>query len=143
MRAVGPLLAPHLDQAARLETLEHPVQQEVLGLAGNKAGAEFGEHVEVEPRIGKLKPERVLPIDPRAHGIGRLSIAEMLKKLEDCDQGQSPRGQGRLTSGRIERAEVLVLVQGAELLAQPRDEGALGKGGPGNPSAGISPIGSG
>jgi hypothetical protein len=67
----------------------------------------------------------------------------MLKKLEDRDQGQLPRGQGGLTSGRIERAEVLILVQGAELLAQPRDEGALEEGGPGDPSAGISPIGSG
>ena len=102
MRAVGALLAARLDQAARLETLEHGVQQQVLRLAGDKAGAELGQHAEVEPGIGELKPECVLPVDPGTHGVGGLPIAEMLEELEDRDQGQAPRCQGGLAPARIE-----------------------------------------
>jgi hypothetical protein len=42
--AVGALPAPRPDQAARLEALEHGVQQQVLRPARDEAGAELGEH---------------------------------------------------------------------------------------------------
>ena len=85
--AVGALLAPPPDQAMRLEALEHPVQQQVLGAARNKAGTELGQDAEVKPRVGQLKPKRVLPIDAGAHSVGGLPVAEMLEELEDRDQG--------------------------------------------------------
>ena len=78
VRAVGALLAARFDQATRLETLEHRVQQPVLRLPGDEARAELGQHAEVEPGVGELKPECELPVDPGAHGIGRLPVAEML-----------------------------------------------------------------
>ena len=68
--------------------------------------------VEVE-----LEPERELPVDPGAHGIGRLAVAEMLEKLEDGDQGQTPRGQSGLPPARIKRPKVLVSIKDVELLA--------------------------
>ena len=43
VRAVGALLAAHPHQATGFEVLEHPVQQQVLGPAGDKAGAELGQ----------------------------------------------------------------------------------------------------
>jgi hypothetical protein len=129
MRAVSALLAPSLDQAARLEPLKHGVQQQVLRLPRDQASAELGQHAEVEPRVGELKPERELPVDPGAHRVGRLAVAEMFEKLEDCDQGQAPRGQGGLTPARVKRPEVLVPIKDLELLAQPHGKSALGKGG--------------
>ena len=64
--------------------------------------------------FGVLKPSRlrshgILPIDPGAHGIGRLSVAEMLEELEDRDQGQAPRGQGGLALAGVKRTEILIL----------------------------------
>jgi hypothetical protein len=47
-------------------------------------------------------------------------------------QGQAPRREAGLAPGGVELTEVLVLVEGAELVAQPRDHGALGEGGTGD-----------
>ena len=132
VRAVGALLTARFNQATRLETLEHRVQQPVLRLPGDEARAELGQHAEVEPRVGELKPECILPIDPGTHGIGRLPVAEMLEELEDRDQGQSPRSQGRLALAGVKRSEILILVKRTELVTQPHDDGALGEGGSGN-----------
>ncbi|HEX8375410.1 MAG TPA: hypothetical protein VF606_09550 [Geminicoccaceae bacterium] len=51
--AVGALLAPRLDQPARLEALEHPVQQQELRPSRDEAAAELGEHAEVEAGVGR------------------------------------------------------------------------------------------
>ncbi len=130
--AVGAPLAPSLDQPARLEALEHPVEQQVLRPSRDEAGAELGRRAEVEPRIGQLEPERVLPVDPGAHRIRGLPVAEVLEELEDRDQRQPPRRQAGLTPAGVERGEALVLVEGAELVAQPHDGRAPGEGGAGD-----------
>src|SRR3954463_13246264 len=82
--------------------------------------------------VGQIEPERVFPVNPAAHGIGSLTVTEVLEELENRDQGQTPCRQSGLASGGVQVAEVLVLVERAELVAQPHDHGALGKGGPGN-----------
>jgi hypothetical protein len=125
--AVGALLTPCLDQAARLEALKHPVEQQVLCPTCDEAGAELGKHAEVEPWVGQLETERILPVDPGANRISRLPIAEMLKELEHRDQGQPPRCKAGLAACGVERAEVLVFVEDAELVAQPHHNCALGK----------------
>src|SRR3954447_5488352 len=87
--------------------------------------------------FGVLKPSRlrshcILPIDPGPHGIGRLPVAEMLEELEDRDQGQAPRSQGRLALAGEKRSEILILVKRTELVTQPHDDPAFGEGGSGN-----------
>jgi hypothetical protein len=125
-------LAPRLDQPARLEALEHPVQQQELRPSRDEAAAELGEHAEVEAGVGQLEPERVLPVDAGTHGVGGLPVAQVLEELENGDQGQPPRREAGLAPGGVELAEILVLVEGAELVAQPGDHGALGEGGAGD-----------
>ena len=127
VRAVGALLAAGLDEAARLEALQHGVQEQVLGPARDETGAELAEHAEVETGVGQLEPERVFPVDAGAHGIGGLPITEVLQKLEDRYKSQSPRGQAGLAPGGEEAVEILVLVEGAELVTQPRGQGASGE----------------
>jgi hypothetical protein len=134
----GPV-RPDALHARRQLSREHRVQQPVLRLPGDEARAELGQHAEVEPRVGELKPECILPIDPGTHGIGRLPVAEMLEELEHRDQRQPPRRQARLTSGRVKRGKVLVLVKRAELVAQPHDHGTFGKGRAGNARSTASP----
>jgi hypothetical protein len=86
----------------------------------------------VEAGVGQLEPERVLPVDAGTHGVGGLPIAQVLEELENGDQGQPPRREAGLAPGGVELAEILVLVEGAELVAQPGDHGALGEGGAGD-----------
>ena len=82
----------------------------------------------MKARVGQLEPERVLPVDAGAHGVGSLPITEVLQELEHRHKRQSPRGQAGLAPGGVEAVEVLVLVEGAELVPQPRDQGAFGEG---------------
>jgi hypothetical protein len=87
----------------------------------------------VEPRVGQLKPKRILPVDPGTHGIGGLAVAQLLEELEHRDQRQPPRRQTRLAAGGVEGGEVRIAVKRVERVAQPHDNGALGKCRLGNP----------
>src|SRR5829696_9136494 len=118
MRAVGALLAARLNQPAGLEALEHGVQQQVLRLAGDKAGPELSEHAKVEPGISQLEPQGVLPVDPRTDCVGGLPITEVLEELKDRDQSQAPRCKGGLTPDRVEPSEVLILVEDAKFIPE-------------------------
>ena len=126
-------MASCLDQATGLEALEHPIEQQMLRVADHQPRPELGQHAEMEAGVGQLEPERVLPVNPGAHRVGRLPVAEVLKKLKDRDQGQPPWGERRLALVGIEPAEILVLVDDAELVAQPRHQGALRESGTGDP----------
>jgi hypothetical protein len=132
MRAVGALLAARFDQPASLEALEHGVQQQMLRLAGDKAGPELGERAEVEPGISQFEPQRILPVDPGAHSVGGLPVAEVLEKLEDRDQSQSPWRKGGLPPGRVEPLEVLILVEDAKFIPEPGHNVAFRESCPGN-----------
>src|SRR5215211_1247265 len=54
------------------------------------------------------------------------------RELEHRHKRQSPRSQAGLAPSRIEAAEVLVLVERVERVAQARDQRALGEGRPGD-----------
>jgi hypothetical protein len=74
-----------------------------------------------------LQGERILPIDAAAHRIRCLPITESFGILHDQDQRQPPGGLGRLTPGRKQGRELLVLVEDAELIAHPHIAIALGE----------------
>jgi hypothetical protein len=97
----------------------------VLRPARDEAGAELGENAEVETGVGQLEAEGVFPVDAGAHGVGGLPITEVLQELEHRHKSQPPRGQAGLAPGGVETAEILVLIEGAELVTQPRDQGAF------------------
>jgi hypothetical protein len=121
MRAVRALTSTGLEQPAGLEMHQHPVQQQVLGFCLEQPVAELRQHAEVKSRICQLQPQRVLPVDARAHCIGRLAIAQVLQELEDGHQGQPPGRQTWLSSTGVERGEVFIAVQLGEPVAQARD----------------------
>ena len=131
MRKVA-LLAARLDEIAGLEVVEHAIEQQMLGLAGDKPLAELGKSAEVKAGIGQFEPERRRPVDPGAHRIRGLAVAQMLEKLEHRDQRQSPRRQSRLAAHREEGREIGVALKRAELVTQLHDDRALRKGGAGH-----------
>jgi hypothetical protein len=69
---------------------EHPVEQQILGITGQKTSPERGQYAEVKARVVVLEAQCVLPVNARTHGISGLSIAQVLKKLQYRHQGHSP-----------------------------------------------------
>lgn len=89
----------------------------MLRPACDQAGAELGQHAEVETGVGQLEAEGIFPVNARTHGVGSLTVAEVLEKLKHRHQRQPPRRKAGLPPLGIERAEVLVVVEGPELVA--------------------------
>ena len=129
---VGALPAPGLEQPQGLAAVQQPLQQQPLGTAGEQAGAELAEHGGVEPRVGQLEAEQVLPVDPGADGVGGRAVGEVLAELEDGDQGQPPGREGGLPPEGVEVGEVGVVEDGAEFVAEPEVGVAVGEGGTGD-----------
>lgn len=126
--AVRALLATCLDQATGLETLQHPVEQEVFRPLPNKAGPELRQGAEVETGIGQLEPKRVFPVDAGPNGVSCLPVTQVLQELKHRDQRQAPGRQTGLAPGRVKRTEVRILEHGAEFVAQSGDHRAFGEG---------------
>ena len=132
MGRVGALLGAGLDQAVGLAGLEHRLQQEPFGTAGDEAGAELAEDGEVEAGVGQLQAEGVLPVDAAADGVGGLAIGEPLGELQDRDQGQPPGGLRRLSPVGEQAGEAFVVVEGAQGVPHGQVGVAVGEGGAGD-----------
>jgi hypothetical protein len=127
VRGVGALLASGLHQPALAEALQHAVEQKLLGVASEQAGAELAQDGEIEAGVGQLQTERILPVDSRPHGFGRLAVGEVLEELHHGDQRQPPGRQARLAPRGEELCEITILVQDSKLVPKPQIDVALGK----------------
>jgi len=56
----------------------------------------------VEAAVGQRQPRHVLPIDARAHGMGRLEVREPLSELQNGDQCQPPVDQPGIGPAEVE-----------------------------------------
>jgi hypothetical protein len=122
VRAVGPLPAAGLHQAALREALEHAVQEQQLAPAGDEPRAELTEDAEVEAGVAELQAEGILPVDARPHRLGGLSVGEPFEELQHRDERQTPGRQRVSPTRREERGEVGVLIQRPELVTQPHTQ---------------------
>jgi len=78
VRGIRSLAPCCLQQLFLLEKLQHPVHEPILSTAAKEPSSKLGEHREVEARVLKLQAQRVLPVKPSAHGVGRLPVGEIL-----------------------------------------------------------------
>ena len=62
---VGALLSPRFEQAQPLAALQELVEEELFGAARQQAVPEFAQGRKVEPRIGELETQEILPVDTR------------------------------------------------------------------------------
>ena len=131
MISVG-LSAPGLEQPQALAAIQQPLEQQSLRTAVEEAGAELAEHGGVEPRVGQLQAEQVLPVDAGADGLRRRTVGEVLAELQDGDQGQPPGREGGLSAAGIQVGEVGVVEDGAELVAELQVGVTPGEGGVGD-----------
>ena len=65
MGGVGALLSPRFEQAQPLAALQELVEEELFGAARQQAVPEFAQGRKVEPRIGELETQEILPVDTR------------------------------------------------------------------------------
>jgi hypothetical protein len=84
----------------------------------------------MKPWIAQLQAEEVLPVDARPHRLSRLAVRQLLTKLHDGDQGETPGGQTRLTRSREEGGKVLILKDGAQGVPKRQVGTAVREGGP-------------
>jgi hypothetical protein len=131
MGGVRPLRAALTHPAARDTLLQQGLQEQVLRAASQHPVAELREDREVKARIAQLQPQGILPVDASPHRLGRLAVREAFHELEHADEGEAPRGRGRLPTHGEECGEVVIRVDGADRLPEgqaerPFREGRLG-----------------
>src|SRR5215204_4894357 len=97
-----------------------------------QAAAELAEHGVVETRVGQVKGQEILPVDPRPDGLGRLAVTQALTELHECDQREAPGRVRRLAALGIEISKASVVEHGAEPIAQAKIGVAAGERSPGN-----------
>ena len=127
---IGALPATGLHQPSLLEPNQQSVQQQRFLFSFDQSAPELTQHGIVEARIGEIQTEGVLPIDSPAHSIGRLSIGQILQKLQHRYQRQPPWCRRRLASLGVQGGEQFVLVDRPQLVAEAENGIALGKGSP-------------
>src|SRR4051794_25006310 len=130
---VGALPAARLEQAELAAALEQLAEETLLGAALEQPGAELAQDRGVEAGVGQLQPERVLPVDPGAHGFRGPPVGQVLAELQQGGQGQPPRRQPGLAALREEVDEVGVGEDGSQLVTKLEERVALAEGGPGDP----------
>ena len=83
----------------------------------------------VETRIAEGEPERVFPVNPAAHGLGRLAVGQVLGELQNHRQREPARRLRGSPAAGEQGCELAVLVDRAERVGDAQAERAFGKGG--------------
>jgi hypothetical protein len=86
MGGIGALLATCLEQFALTEGIEHQVEEPPFCLPFDQPGPELTQDRGIEPRIGEVQGERILPVDPAADRIRCLHIGQVFDVLHDGHQ---------------------------------------------------------
>ena len=132
MGRVGTLPTACFQQPLSLAAGQQPVQQARRGAAFKQAASKLAEDGEVEAAVGQVEAEQILPVDASADRFCGLAVREGFAELQDRHPGQAPRRQAGLTGVRVEISKVVILKDGAQLVAQGQVGVALGKGGTGD-----------
>jgi hypothetical protein len=86
MGGIGALNASFLDVALLAQLCHQQGKETLLCIMLDEALAKFGEHAEIEARIGQFQPKQLFDIHPSSYCICRLSISQILHILHNTDQ---------------------------------------------------------
>src|SRR5437868_730078 len=92
---------------------QHCLQEAFFSSQCHQACAKLAQNGVVKSCIGQFQAQAILPIEPTAYGISGLAISQILHKLEDGNQGQTPRSIGWLSATRIQISKQLILINRA------------------------------
>jgi hypothetical protein len=79
----------------------------------------FAKNGVIETRIGQLQAKQVFPIDATAYRVDSLPIWQALRKLQECYDGQTTRGNRRLPARGKQVRKVVIAEERAELIIEP------------------------
>lgn len=120
-----------LPAAGHQETgFAQPTQQQVenqILAAADQPRPELGEHREIEAAIIQFEREGVLPVDPCAYGVRRLTVGQALGELQHAHQRQSPRRKRRPPSPGEQLGELAIFEELTERVAHPYRQSAMRK----------------
>ncbi|GGL60238.1 hypothetical protein GCM10014719_71680 [Planomonospora parontospora subsp. antibiotica] len=133
MRGIGPLTPAAPQKAQLTQPLQEQLKDVFLLAVRDQAGAKAAEHREVEPRIGQLQAQRVLPLDPAPHRVGGLPIGQVLGVLQHRYQRQLPGRQAGAPTRPEHARELGIGEQRAQRVADAHRHRAFGEGGPCHP----------
>ena len=77
VRGVGPLLTACFEHPTRSQVVQQRLKQDLFPFTVDQAASEFAEHTVVKTGVLKRQTEQILPVDPCANRIGRLSVGEI------------------------------------------------------------------
>jgi hypothetical protein len=117
MCGIGALPPTCLDQALPLTPLQQLLQEPFLGTPRQEPIPELTEDRKIEARIGQLQPQQIFPINTCTDGLGGLTVGEMLTKLHNGHQRQTPWGLTRLAAAREQVGKVVVGKDGPEAIS--------------------------
>ena len=122
---IGAHLAARAHQPAGGQPLQQRVQHHPIQAAAGDPGPELTQDRVVETRVGQIKPERVLPVDTGADMLGGLTVGQVLRQLENRDQGQAGGRPARLAAHPVGTGELLIREPLAELVAHQHRQRTL------------------
>jgi len=105
---IGAHLPAGRHQPVSGQPLQQRVQHHLVQAAAGDPGPELAQDRVIEARIGQVKAQRVLPVDPGAHRLGGLPVGQILRHLEDRHQGQAARRPARLAPFPAGARELLI-----------------------------------
>ena len=96
---VRALAATRFEEAAGSQLGQQGVEQELFRPPGDEPGPELAQHRVIDAGIRPLRAQGLLPVNPAAHGVGRLAIGQAFGKLHHGRQGEAPGRRRRLPTG--------------------------------------------
>ena len=108
VRGISALLPARLDQPVRRQLRQQRVQHRLLQPVPGDPAAELAQHAVIEPRISQPQPERVLPVQPGPHRLGRLPVSQLLAHLQHRHHRQPRRRLPRTAPHPERRRECLI-----------------------------------
>ena len=88
---VGTLASSFFEVALLTQLFYKKLEEAMLCLMLNHAGAKFGEHTEIETWVGQLQPQQIFDVHTRPYCICRLTICKIFHVLHKTYQPQPPR----------------------------------------------------
>src|SRR5216683_958902 len=127
MRRVRSLPPPLFEPSSLFAQRQYRFQEAFFSSQCHQAGPKFTQDGMIEAGVSQLQAESILPVQSTPNGIGGLPIRQILHKLENGDQCQSPRGVGWLPAPWIQISKQLILVKCSQGVTKPNVEIALWK----------------
>jgi hypothetical protein len=100
--------------------------------ARDQPGPKLAQDGKIEASIGEFQPSGIFPINASSYGISGLSIGQVLRELQDGDEGQTPGRFGWLSDVGIQVGKLVMAIHRPQCIAHLQIPIPTGKGGASN-----------